>query len=89
METALKWATWAAAALLAAGLLLALGGYEESERILRAGLWLLISTPIVRVLLALYEYAREKNWTFAAVTLIVLASVAIPLVSYFLSSFAR
>lgn len=89
METALKWATWAAAALLATGLLLALGGYHQSERMLRAGLWLLISTPIVRVLLALYDYGREKNWAFVAVTLIVLASVGIPLARYFLSSFAR
>ena len=86
MESALKWATWTAAVLLAAGLVLTLGGSTQDWFPLHAGLWFLIGTPIVRVLMALYDYGRERNWAFVAVTLIVFASVAIPLASYFLSS---
>lgn len=86
MEHALRWTTWLAAALLAAGLALTLAGAGQAALVLHAGLWLLISTPIARVLLALYEYVRARNWAFVAVTLVVVACLAIPLVRYFLSS---
>ena len=84
METLLKWVTWTAAALLAAGLGLTLSGIEAGY-VMHAGLWLLISTPIVRVLMALAGYLRDKDWTFFALTLLVFACLVIPLSRYFLS----
>jgi uncharacterized membrane protein len=84
MESALKWATWLAAALLATGLGLTLAGVE-SGYVLHAGLWLLIATPIVRVTMALAGYARDRDWTFFALTLLVFACLVIPLSRYFLS----
>ena len=88
METILKLITWLAAALLAAGLVMTLSGSTQAAYVLHAGLWLLISTPVIRVMLALYDYTRERNWTFVALTLVVLACLAIPLARYF-ASFPR
>jgi uncharacterized membrane protein len=85
MEQLLRIATWTAAALLAAGLALTLAG-RPADAVLHAGLWLLISTPIVRVVMAIAGYARERDWTFVAITLIVFSCLAIPLARYFLSS---
>lgn len=82
MERLLRIATWTAAALLVAGLMLWLGGVPQAERVLHAGLWLLISTPIVRVVLALTGYAKTRDWTFVAITLIVLACLIFPLANY-------
>ena len=85
MERLLRIATWAAAALLLAGLLLWLGGWLPAEVMLHAGLWLLISTPIARVLIALAGYWKEGDRPFVAVTLIVLTCLIFPLAKYFLS----
>ncbi|MEX2270760.1 MAG: DUF1634 domain-containing protein [Vicinamibacterales bacterium] len=85
MEQALRIATWIAAALLAAGLALWLIGAPAAPLVLHAGLWLLISTPIVRVLMALVEYLAARDWAFVALTLIVLACLVVPLSVYFLS----
>jgi uncharacterized membrane protein len=78
-------ATWTAAALLAAGLLMWLADVRGAALVLNAGLWLLISTPIVRVLMALADYVAARDWKFAALTLIVLACLVVPLSRYFLS----
>lgn len=86
MERMLRIATWTAAALLLAGVLLWLGGWPPAVVMLHAGLWLLISTPIARVLIALAEYVKERDRTFVALTLIVLACLIFPLAKYFLSS---
>lgn len=85
MERLLRIATWAAAALLLTGLLLWLAGWPVSEVMMHAGLWLLISTPIARVLMALAEYWRERDWRFAGITLIVLACLIFPIAKYVLS----
>jgi len=86
MEQVLRVATWTSAALLALGLALTLTGAAQAEGALHAGIWLLIATPIARVLMALADYLREKDWTFFALTLLVLACLVIPLSRYFLSS---
>jgi uncharacterized membrane protein len=62
-----------------------LGGGAYAAPVLHAGLWLLISTPIVRVMMALGEYARARDWTFVALTIIVLGCLVIPVAMYFLS----
>ena len=85
MERALRIATWLAAALLGGGLLLWLAGSGLAPGALHAGLWLLISTPVVRVVMALADYAREGDWTFAVLTLIVLGCLVFPIARYMLS----
>ena len=83
MEQLLRIATMAAAALLLAGLLMP---YETAAtRVLHAGLWLLIVTPIVRVLMALAGYVKDRDWRFTGLTVVVLLSLVLPLAMYFLS----
>ena len=85
MERALRIATWAAAALLGAGLIFWLAGAAMAPWALHAGLWLLISTPLVRVVMALVDYTRERDWTFAVLALIVLGCLVFPIARYMLS----
>ena len=85
MEQALRVATWTSALILAAGLGLTLAGRPVGYT-LHIGLWLLIATPIVRVVMALVSYVRDRDWTFVALTVLVLACLAIPLAKYFLLS---
>lgn len=85
MERVLRVMTWVAAALLGAGLILWLADARLALPALHAGLWLLISTPVVRVVMALVDYTRERDWTFAALTLIVLGCLVFPIARYILS----
>lgn len=85
MEQLLRVMTWIAAALLAAGLALWLADVGLASGALHAGLWLLISTPVLRVIMALADYTRERDWTFAALTLIVLGCLVFPIARYILS----
>jgi uncharacterized membrane protein len=41
--------------------------------LIQLGLLLLIATPVARVLFSVFSFARQKDWTYVAVTLIVLA----------------
>ena len=41
--------------------------------LIQLGLLLLIATPVARVLFSVFAFARQKDWTYVAVTLIVLA----------------
>ena len=83
MEQALRIATMLAAALLFAGLALMERG--PSGVVLHAGLWLLIFTPIARVLMALVSYVKERDWRFTGLTIVVLLCLVLPLATYFLS----
>jgi hypothetical protein len=85
MEQLLRVATWTAAALLVIGLGLWLSDAAAAGLVLHTGLWLLISTPVARVLMALGGYLTARDWTFVALTLVVLASLVFPLARYFLS----
>jgi uncharacterized membrane protein len=40
--------------------------------LLNAGLIILIATPAARVVLSIVEYASERDWTFAALSAVVL-----------------
>jgi uncharacterized membrane protein len=82
MERALRLATAASALMLAAGLLLWLSGLAPATVLLHAGLWLLISTPVVRVLMALAGYLVERDWTFFMLCLVVLACLVFPLIRF-------
>ena len=82
MERVLRVATWLAAATLAAGLVLWLAGFARAETLMHAGLWLLIATPVTRALMAFVEYVGKRDWTFAALTAVVLACLILPIVRF-------
>ena len=70
----------ASAAILAIGLAIDLFG-GNGHPVLRAGLILLMATPIFRVIVSLVEYVRLRDWFFsattAAVLLVLLTSIAL------------
>ena len=72
---------WSSAALLAAGLtmLLVLGVSERGETLLRAGLLTLMATPLLRVILSVFEAIRQRDWfwvwTTVAVVLVLTGTV--------------
>ncbi len=63
--------------LLASGLVLTFAGRAEaSDRLLHAGLIVLMATPVTRVVLACAEFTRSRDWLFAAASLGVLGVLA-------------
>ncbi len=60
--------------LLALGLLLQLAGLDASlsTNLTRAGLIVLMATPVVRVVVSVGEYAAERDWLFFGLTTTVL-----------------
>ena len=71
----------ASAVLLGAGLVLFLVGRtaETADLLMRAGLIVLMATPVLRVTLSVVEYARVRDWFFlttaTAVLLVLLATI--------------
>ena len=60
-------------ACLTAGLLLSLaGGGPAASFLLNAGIIVLLATPVSRVVVSTVEYVVERDWTFAALTFVVL-----------------
>jgi hypothetical protein len=72
---------------LAAGLPLALSGtaVAVARLLLGAGLFLLMATPIARVVVSIVTYARRRDWLFAVLTLIVLLELGASVVAAFAS----
>jgi uncharacterized membrane protein len=62
------------AAILAVGLALhiALPASPVPDLILRAGLIILIATPVARVVASVVDYTLQRDWLFAALTFAVL-----------------
>jgi uncharacterized membrane protein len=56
--------------LLAVGLLLELAGIDPAlaAALTRAGLMVLMATPVARVVASVAEYAAERDWLFFALT---------------------
>jgi len=79
----LGWGAVISTALLAAGLILELAGVVPGPAVdlTRAGLIILMATPLVRVLVSVVEYALARDWLFmsltAGVLAILLGSVAV------------
>jgi uncharacterized membrane protein len=48
--------------------------------IIQLGLLLLIATPVARVIFSVYAFARQHDWTYVVVTLLVLAILLYSLV---------
>ena len=82
MERWVARAIWASAAILAAGLALWFAGAPAAELVMNAGIWLLIATPIARGGAALAGYGRSRDWTFVALTAVVLACLFFPIVRF-------
>ena len=59
---------------LGAGLVLTLigGGEAIANVLLHTGIVVLLATPVARVVVSIGQYVSERDWTFAALTLIVL-----------------
>jgi uncharacterized membrane protein len=62
-----------AAVCLLAGLLMWMTAAPSGRGLMDAGLIILMATPVLRVLLAAVDYARARDWVFAAVAVAVLA----------------
>ena len=64
----------ASSACLTVGLILslAMGGGAIAAFLLNAGILILLSTPVARVVVSTAEYVSERDWPFAALTGIVL-----------------
>lgn len=78
---------WSSAALLAAGLLLVLTRAEtvSGHVLLRAGLLVLMGTPVLRIVLSVAEAVRQRDWfwlwTTVAVAVVLAGTVAYSLVA--------
>jgi uncharacterized membrane protein len=51
-------------------------GHRPAELLLTIGLMLLLATPVARVVVSVVDYARERNWVFFGLTVIVLVELA-------------
>lgn len=63
---------------LAVGLLMSFAGVGASgasQQLLQVGILVLLATPAARVVVSIVEYVLERDWTFAALTLIVLGEL--------------
>ncbi len=73
----LKIGSIASTSILAVGLLLALvmPSFAPAQTITRLGLFVLLLTPVARVVASVFEYVRDRDWLFASLTFTVLAIV--------------
>lgn len=62
--------------LVGLGLVLLAPGSALGGRLLTVGLFVLMGTPMLRVVVSFAEYVRMKDWFFMATTIIVLAVLA-------------
>lgn len=69
----------ASAALLTAGLGLWLAHRADGAGmwLMKAGLVVLMATPIARVLVSFVEYVRIRDWLFVATTIVVLVELTV------------
>jgi uncharacterized membrane protein len=68
---------------LAAGLVAALAVKTGrlTNALLTTGVLMLIATPVARVVVSSITYVRRRDWTFAVLTLIVLAELVASIVA--------
>ena len=50
-------------------------GEMNSRSWIQAGVIVLILTPVMRVVLSLFDFLRERDWLYAAITSVVLAVI--------------
>ena len=56
----------------------------HARAIIQLGLLLLIATPVARVVFSVYAFARQRDWVYVVVTLIVLGVLLYSLLSGYL-----
>jgi uncharacterized membrane protein len=56
------------------------GAQRLATMVIDVGLVVLMATPVSRVVVSVYEYARERDWTFVILTSIVLVSLLASLI---------
>jgi uncharacterized membrane protein len=79
----LSYGTWIASALIAAGLALPLIGVNpaiEDVQLVTAGIAVIITLPVLRVIMMCFSFLHERDLGFAAVAAFVLAIIAISLI---------
>ena len=62
-----------AANLRTVGSVLAAAASLQGQGIIQLGLLVLIATPVARVIFSVYGFARQRDWIYLVVTLIVLS----------------
>jgi uncharacterized membrane protein len=74
IETLVRGGAWLSVALLTAGMVLFIvsNAGSRADLVLNSGLVLLMTTPVARVLAALTEEIRVREWRFAALGAAVL-----------------
>ena len=79
MERLISWVLRAgvviSAALLVAGIAASYAGVAAGTGLLTLGVFVLFSTPVVRVLLSVLSFAMERDWLYVAITLVVLIDI--------------
>lgn len=74
LSLTLKAGAYTAFALIVAGLLLR-GGMAWGNKVVTAGLLVLLATPVLRIVVACIQFSRERDFKYALVSLGVLAIV--------------
>jgi uncharacterized membrane protein len=79
----LKIGVVASSVTLAAGLLVttAHGPVRLAHDLLTTGIVVLLATPAARVVVSVVDYARERDWTFVGLTVIVLLELVASVVA--------
>jgi uncharacterized membrane protein len=78
LGTILRIGVYVSTACLAVGLVwsLAIGVTPMAVLMMNAGLVILMATPVARVATSVVQYALERDWTFVALTSLVLIELA-------------
>jgi uncharacterized membrane protein len=82
----LRFGTITSSTMFAIGLVMTVVRYQPAvaQLLLGAGLVILLATPPARVVVSVIEYIRERDWTFVALTLVVLLALAGSVVAAYL-----
>jgi uncharacterized membrane protein len=90
LAVVLSYGTWLATAVIAAGLLLAfVDPLSAGMRIVTGGIALFILMPVLRVILMLVAFLRERDYRFGAAAMLVLIAIALGFVLGSLSVLRR
>jgi uncharacterized membrane protein len=81
----LRAGTTISSVLLVLALAMAVAGYTSGPALTFAtsGILILLATPVARVLVSVVGYVRQRDWTFVALTVMVLLTLAASVVAAF------
>jgi len=54
----------------------------QADGIVQTGILLLIATPVLRVVFSLFGFARQRDWLYVVLTLVVLTILSVGLVGW-------